>query len=150
MALSNMQLTNKYKKAVDALKPLEQANNDIKKAAQVAKCAQQDPKDMYRIYRDSLVQRFEYTFDTTWKYLAEYLQSQGRILEIKTPKSVFRESLKAKILSAADVRLALKMVDHRNQTTHGYNEELIEEIIQYIPKYVTLLALILRRTQSDD
>ncbi len=93
-----------------------------------------------------MVQRFEYTFDLTWKYFGMYLETEGRKLEIKTPKAVFREALKTKHLSEDEVRLAIQMVDHRNLTTHGYDEELIETISEQIPKYYKLMENILLKT----
>ena len=81
---------------------------------------------MFKELPDSLVQRFEYLFDLTWKYLGEYLAVHGWVLEIKTPKAVFCEAFKAKYLSEDAVRLALEMVDNRHLTTYGYDEQLIE------------------------
>ena len=147
MAIENEKLQNKFKKATNSLATLEKALEDIKDVSTLARCAQQDPEAIYKTYRDAMIQRFEYTFDTTWKYLSEYLQTEGRILTIKTPKTVFREALKAKILSAPEVRVAIKMVDHRNLTTHGYDEELIEEISKKFPAYAELLKTILQRTK---
>jgi len=41
------------------------------------------------------------------------------------------------------------MVDIRNLTTHGYDEELIEKIIKEIPSCTTLLDTILQRTKTN-
>jgi len=107
MAIEKEKLQKKYKKAADSLAALKDALENIQNIHLIAQCAQQDPKKVYQTYRDSIIQRFEYTFDTTWKYLSEYLQSAGRVLDIKTPKTIFRESLKAKILSGNEVRQAI-------------------------------------------
>ena len=104
---------------------------------------QENQERIYRTFRDSVIQRFEYTFDTTWKYVSKFLQKEGRILQIKTPKAIFRECLKAKILSDDQVRLSIKMVDSRNLTTHGYDEELIEAIFSQIPLFINLLEYLL-------
>lgn len=141
-------LANKYKKATDALKTLKESYTDLQNIDSFARCTDKDPQKIYRTYRDSMIQRFEYTFDTTWKYLGEYLQSEGRTLEPKTPKAIFRESLKAGLVSEAGARSALAMVDHRNLTTHGYDEELIEEISKHIPEYIKLLEAVLKQTQK--
>jgi nucleotidyltransferase substrate binding protein (TIGR01987 family) len=147
MELSSEKLRTKYKKAADALITLKELHEDMADAKQIARCANQDPQKIYKIYRDSFIQRFEYTFDTTWKYIGDYLQAQGRTFEIKTPKEIFRQSLVANLLSETDTRLALQMVDHRNLTTHGYDEELIEKICTYIPRYIELLEQLLKRTE---
>ena len=147
MPINTQQLQTKYEKALDALATLKEASLDIGAAKELAQCAHKDPAKVYKTYRDSLVQRFEYTFDTTWKYMGEYLQFEGRTLAIRTPKEIFRESLKAKILSEPEVRRAIQMVDHRNLTTHGYDEQLIEEIVKSIPDSINLLDDILQRTK---
>lgn len=147
MVLNHERLLNKYKKAINAFATLEEANNDIAFAKDFASCERKNPEKVYKVYRDSLIQRFEYTFDMTWKYVAEFLESEGRVIENKSPKGVFRECLKAKILSESEVRLAIIMVDHRNLSTHGYDEALIEEIVGHIPQYVILLQNILQRTR---
>ncbi len=147
MALEKERLQKKYKKAIDALATLQEVAIDLKKTQTLAQCAHENPERLRKIFRDSLIQRFEYTFDATWKYLADYLQLEGRIVEIKTPKTVFRESLKAKILSESETVLAIEMVNHRNETTHGYDEPAIEEISKNIPAYTDLLASILNRAK---
>ena len=137
----------KYKKTLDALAKLELAIEDMKKVDSIAKSANEYPENIYKTFRDSLVQRFEYTFDLTWKFIGGYIEAEGRKLEIKTPKAIFRETLKSKHLSEFEVRLAIEMVDHRNLTTHGYDGQLIENISEQIPKYCDLMKNILNRVK---
>jgi nucleotidyltransferase substrate binding protein (TIGR01987 family) len=139
-------LQTKYKKSLDAIATLKTAIDDMQNVDTIAKKAEEYPEKIYKTFRDSMIQRFEYTFDLTWKYLAAYLENEGRKLEIKTPKSIFRESLKTKHLDDVQVRLAIQMVDHRNLSTHGYDEELIESICKQIPKYYELMKTVLERT----
>ncbi len=137
----------KYTKASDSLAALKETLAYIQEIPHIAQCTKQDPENVYKIYRDSLIYRFGYTFDTTLKYLSEYLQTEDYTLVIITPKAIFRESLKAKILSEDEVRLAIEMTDQHNLTTHDYDKELIEEISKKIPAYATLLETILQRTK---
>jgi nucleotidyltransferase substrate binding protein (TIGR01987 family) len=139
-------LQKKYKKAMDALATLKDAIESMKDVNAIAKFKNEYPDKIYRIFRDSLIQRFEYTFDLTWKYLSLYLESEGRKVEIKTPKGTFREGLKAMLLSEDEARLAIQMVDHRNLSTHGYDEMLIESISAQIPAYCKLIENILQKT----
>ncbi len=147
MLIEKEKLQKKYKKSTAALETLKEAINNIEDTKEIAKFIHKDPKKIYKTFRDSLIKRFDYTFDETWQYLSEYLQFEGQSLEIKTPKSIFRESLKAKVLSEEQVRLSIKMVNHRNLTTHGYDEELIEEISKNVPEYTNLLGDILQQTK---
>ena len=42
--------------------------------------------------RDSLIQRFEYSFDTLWKYLRTYFLAKHLIkIDVPTPKQVFTQ-----------------------------------------------------------
>ncbi len=147
--MTNKRLAHKFEKALNALETLKESIHAIKKTKELAQCANQEPETIYKIYRDSMVKRFEYTFDTNWKYVGEYLEAEGRSIQPKTPKSIYRECLKAKIISDADVRLALDMVDHRNLTTHAYDEAVVEEICKYIPEYAHLFEKILKQTKAQ-
>ena len=146
MVAEKEKLQKKYTKAIDALASLQEALSNMENVGNEAQCVRKNPEIVYKIYRDSLIQRFEYTFDVTWKHLSAYLQTEGRRLPVTTPKAVFRESFKLRILSEDDVRLALQMVEQRNLTTHGYDEALIEKIRQNIPAYYELLKNILEQT----
>ena len=100
----------------------------------------QEENDNYELYRDSMIKRFEYSFDTIWKYLKQYLESVCSIqLQIKGSRSIFRECLKVGLLTEQEVVLALKMIDDRNLTVHTYNEETACEIADTIPNYFELL-----------
>lgn len=149
MVTEKEKLKNKYTKAIRSLATLEDALVGMHHVAKIAQCAQQPQEQVYRIYRDSLVQRFEYTFDTTWKYISEYLQHGGYQLTMKSPKAIFRECFKARILSEEETRCALEMVGDRNLTTHGYDEDLIEETSKKIVTYAQLLSVLLQRTKDD-
>lgn len=150
MELKKDKMQRKYKKAITALATLKEAIVDIDLVDELAMKFHKNKEKIYKTYRDSLIQRFEYTFDLTWKFLSDYLEQEGRMLAVKTPKTIFRESLKANILSEDQVRLAVDMVDHRNLTTHGYDEQLIEEISKSIPDYCLLLEHILHTTKIKD
>ncbi len=142
-------LKRKYEKAMSALQTLKSALEDMGAVGRIAREAGESKDRLYKTFRDSLVQRFEYTFDTTWKCFAEYLALSGRVIEVKTPKSIFRDALKAGYLSEEEARIALQMVDERNLTTHGYNEQLIEAICSHIPEYYQVLAGVLLKIAAE-
>ena len=96
------------------------------------------------IIRDAGIQRFEYTFEATWKAAqAVLLERYG--IELASPKPVVRASLENGLLTEEDARLGLAMVDHRNLTSHTYNEALANEIFAQIPAYRRLLRQWLER-----
>lgn len=100
-------------------------------------------KVYYKHMRKSEIQNFEFTIDTFWKLLKEYLLYAYKInVDIPTPKKVFRECLNVKLISQDEFDLLLKAIDARNVTSHTYHEELAEEIASKVPAfYATILAI---------
>lgn len=96
------------------------------------------------IVRDAAIQRFEYTFEATWK-AAQVVLLERYGIELASPKPVVRASLENGLLTEEEARIGLAMVDHRNLTAHTYNEELANEIFAQIPSYRRLLREWLER-----
>ena len=69
--------------------------------------------------KEGLVQRFEYTFELSWKVLKDYLESKG--IEVKFPRDVLKEAFQAEIISNGEIWF--EMLEYRNILTHTYNEE---------------------------
>ena len=86
------------------------------------------------ILRDALIQRFEYSTETFWKYLKAYLQTEHN-LSANSPREVIRTGLTAKLYSEEISKELLQMLDDRNLTSHTYVEELAESIAGRIPAY---------------
>lgn len=91
--------------------------------------------------RDSLIKRFELSFDTLWKYAKVYLEVKTGILQ-NSPKAVFRELLRINLISEESTKHALQLVDDRNATTHTYQEEIAKEICADIPLYYDIMKTI--------
>ena len=90
------------------------------------------------VVRDAAIQRFEYTFEATWKAAQIYLREvEG--LEIGSPKGTVRLLLQVGVLDETEARLALAMVDDRNLTVHDYNEAIAEAIAQRLAEYARLM-----------
>lgn len=75
--------------------------------------------------RDAAIQRFEFTFDLSWKALKAHLEETQGIL-CSSPKSCFREAFRQGVISYDDFWIV--MTDLRNETAHTYSEEKAEEI----------------------
>ena len=97
-----------------------------------------------KIVRDATIQRFEYTFEATWKAAQAVLLERFGV-ELASPKPVVRASFENGLLSEEEARAALAMVDHRNLTAHTYNEALADEIFAAISGYRKLLRNWLER-----
>lgn len=90
------------------------------------------------IVRDAAIQRFEYTFEVTWKLAKEHLRVQEGII-CTSPKACFRKSFEAGLLDEAATLLALKMTDDRNRTVHTYHEGVADAIFHRLPRYRDLI-----------
>lgn len=90
------------------------------------------------IIRDAAIQRFEYTFEAIWKAAQAVLQARFGV-DLASPKPVVRACFENGLLDEEQARAALAMVDHRNLTSHTYNEALAAEIFSAIPGYRQLL-----------
>lgn len=73
------------------------------------------------LYRDGLIQRFEFTVELAWKSLKEYLEDQGVAVEHNTPKAVLKDAFAAGIVQ--DDKGWINILNARNLTSHIYSEE---------------------------
>lgn len=91
------------------------------------------------LIRDSIIKRFEYTFELCWKCGKIALRSKYGI-EIFSPKECFRQLRKNNLISDGESELALQMTDDRNEIIHTYNENFSIKIYEKIlKKYFRLL-----------
>jgi nucleotidyltransferase substrate binding protein (TIGR01987 family) len=77
------------------------------------------------IIRDSVIQRFEFTVELSWKALQRHLKASG-ISEVLTPKNTFREA--ARIGVVQDPEAWIRFIDARNLSSHTYKESLAEQV----------------------
>ncbi len=96
------------------------------------------------IIRDATIQRFEYSFELFWKLVKTYLNIIEGI-DCYSPKTCFRELLPISIASENEVEMFLKMTDHRNLTTHIYDEGVSDEVFRAIPSYYSTINDVLNR-----
>lgn len=92
----------------------------------VAKHADTELDDLER---DGLIQRFEFTFELAWKSLKEYMEAQG-VADLKFPKQVLREAYTAGLIDNDKIWLA--MLSARNSTSHIYDEDAAERIVNQV------------------
>lgn len=102
--------------------------------------------DDYEELRDSIIQRFEYSADTFWKFLKDYLKSNLKIeVAFARPKVVFKEALETKLITTEEHKKLINLIEDRNLTSHGYNEDVAEEISHNIFEYYDVMNSILTR-----
>lgn len=95
--------------------------------------------DMYDgekdIIRDSLIQRFEFTYELTHKTLKEFMKYLGVTLENSFPRTIYKKAYVNNLIS--DDQVWINLLEDRNSTSHINNESLADEIAKrVVDKYV--------------
>lgn len=101
-----------------------------KKALQSLKNSIKQPIDEF--VRDSVIQRFEFTFELSWKNLKRYLETD-KPLQDDSVKGVLREAHSRKLIS--DIEKWFEFHKARNLTSHTYNEDTAEEVYEIAKKF---------------
>ena len=99
------------------------------------------------IVRDAAIQRFEYTFETSWKLLQVYLREREGII-CNSPKSCFRQASRVGLFSPEGTETCLEMTNDRNLTAHTYVEQIAEAIFQKLPVYLIMMQTLLADIQA--
>lgn len=98
-----------------------------------------------RMNVDATIQRFEFTFELSWKFLKDYFLDQGIFLNY--PKEVLKQAFSTGLID--DEQLWVKMLLDRNMTAHTYDEKLADEIYTRIRNYVPAFKTLLERVAAD-
>jgi nucleotidyltransferase substrate binding protein (TIGR01987 family) len=94
----------------------------LAKAVDSLRDALAQPKNPYT--RDATIQRFEYTFELSWKTLRRYLAMETGV-DAFNLKDLFRQAGRQGII--ANVEAWFAFLKGRNLTSHTYNEKTAEE-----------------------
>ena len=96
---------------------------------------------------EGIIQRFEYTWELSWKLMKDYLEEQGIQFELITPSFIIKKSFGSKLIQNPEIWL--EALDARNKMSHTYDETLFQKVIVDIDKkYMDLfLNLHLKFTQ---
>lgn len=98
------------------------------------------------IIRDSLIQRFEFTYELTHKTLKEFMNYAGVTLENSFPRTIFKKAYVNNIIS--DEAVWINLLEDRNSTSHIYNEKLVNEIAERIAiKYVDAIGELIKNLE---
>ncbi|MFH0992185.1 MAG: HI0074 family nucleotidyltransferase substrate-binding subunit [bacterium] len=92
---------------------------------------------------DGVLQRFEFTFELSWKFLKYYFEEQGIL--VKTPRECFKEAFRSGLVTLEDT--ILHLIDDRNLTVHLYDKKISREVFKRVKrKYCSLFRLLLNQT----
>ncbi|MBI2380399.1 MAG: nucleotidyltransferase substrate binding protein [Gammaproteobacteria bacterium] len=104
----------------------EERRGEFFKAAYRLREACEQPDSSFM--RDSVIQRFEFTWELAWKLMRLWLEHLG--VSANNPRDVFKEALQAGLLTDGNAWSELQKM--RNLTTHTYDESLAATVYHYI------------------
>jgi nucleotidyltransferase substrate binding protein (TIGR01987 family) len=90
--------------------------------------------------KQGVIQAFEFTHELAWNMFKDYLEDQGN-QNVKGSKDATREAFKVALI--ADGEQWMAMIQSRNLSSHTYNKQTAEELVnaivkQYFPLFVEL------------
>lgn len=86
-------------------------------------------RPLSNLERQGLIQAFEFTHELAWKTLQDYFRYQG-ISDIVGSRDVFRKSLEVGLIH--DGAKWFESIQSRNLTSHVYDQEVVNDLIQVI------------------
>ncbi len=118
----------------------------LQKAIESLERALKQPKDEY--IRDSVIQRFEYTYELSWKMLKRVLiESEGKeSIEPMNRKDIFRLAGEKQIID--DVESWFEFHKARNMTSHIYKESVAEETYKIAQKFASCAGKLLNEIKK--
>lgn len=78
--------------------------------------------------KGGIIQFFEITFELAWKVLKDYIYTTGEI--VKSPRETLKKAYETELIEKG--KEWLDALDDRNLSTHAYDEEQINQIIDRI------------------
>lgn len=90
------------------------------------------------IQRAGLIQFFEMSFELAWNTMKDYLEEQG-FIDVKSPRAAIKKAFETGLIT--DGHLWLKALEDRNLTSHTYDENTANQVVELIRNnYYSLLA----------
>lgn len=106
---------------------LEVFRNAIARLNEVIEIGKQ--RSLNQFERDSLIKRFEFSYEMAWKLMMSYEKECG-LIGVLGSKDVVRQAFSMSIIDNGEAWL--EMIDDRNKTSHLYDEEMSIDVIDAI------------------
>ena len=103
----------------------KKALSQLQDAAKLA-----EERELTPLEKQGVIQAFEYTHELAWKTLKDFLEYKGSTDAIFGSKDATRQAFSYEIIENGDDWM--QMVKSRNLTSHTYNEETVEEIVNLV------------------
>ena len=106
----------------------KQRFNNLSRAYNQLKNANDRFDELSTLEKEGLVQRFEYTFELSWKTLKDFLESKG--VATQFPREAIKEAFASGVLAGGEAWI--DMLDNRNLMSHTYQEDVFREVVDKI------------------
>lgn len=103
-------------------------------------------EELNELEEQGLIKAFEYTYELAWKTLQDFLRDKGYV-DIAGPKPVIEQAFQDGYI---DGYAWVRMGKSRNLTSHTYNEQTADEIVEAIrEEYADLFNALLERLEGE-
>ena len=110
-------------------KALLSLESNIKKIKKMSEKAED-----FDIYRDSTIQRFEYSVELAKKIMANYIEAIDK--RVHEQRVIIKKAYEFELIES---EIWFEMIDDRNITSHEYSEKLAKELLYKIYDYAVEL-----------
>lgn len=86
-------------------------------------------KELSELEKQGLIQAFEFTHELAWNVMKDYAHFQGNVL-VAGSRDATREAFALNLI--ADGSGWMEMIKSRNQSSHTYNMEIAEDLVEKI------------------
>lgn len=129
-------ITNNHGEVIATMNKLFNKLHDFEKA--LTKLHQSLQRDVHQddLVLDATIQRFEFTYELSWKLMKNYLEYNGNT-EVTSPRATMRAAFQDRLIQDGEAWIA--MLEDRNRTSHTYDENTAMEIYEHIrQQHITL------------
>lgn len=95
--------------------------------SEVIELSRQKPLNEFE--RDSLIKRFEFSYEMAWKLMMSFEKATG-VSQVLGSRDVIRHAVSIGLIDNGEAWM--EMVDTRNQTSHLYDEEMAANVTDTI------------------
>ena len=120
------------------LSPLESALSSLKEAFE------NPPRN--DLERDGAIQRFEFTFELSWKVIRKFLKSLGRHEISGSPKPLFRDALEEGLID--QIEEWFEFLEARNLTSHIYSKKQAEKVYTMAKNFPPFVEKLLQQIKK--
>ena len=87
-----------------------------------------------KLFRDGIIQRFEYTFELSWKMIKRFFDMYGiEKVDAFTNKQFFRLAFEHGLIK--DANTWMDYLQRRNLTSHVYDEEVARKVYSTVNEF---------------